>query len=323
MGLTAGPSTLDVDGDLEAAWRLAFVVVADRDTATRATTRAFADTATPAADEPPARADLLATTLRLSLNQAAQSPDVSPDSAITTAFWLLPAEQRAALWLTTVTGLEDGELGTILGLTTANAGHVAARATEWLEVALDHASGPLCQHEPKLADFLAGGLPLVEAAEIDDHLAGCPTCKARVSAYEELSDLRPALSRAVPKVPASMTIEALELQERSLPTTEFDDEAVRSGRASAVRPLAISCAGLLVIGLLGVNVVHPLKSSRDPAISTDTSTTIYSPFATSPSTTDLTGTSITTVVTTPTTTVAPTTTTTAPSAVTFPTIPGR
>jgi hypothetical protein len=203
--------------DIEAAWRLAFVVVADRDLATKAVGRALAELGSGDNAVQPVRTDLFATTLRLSLSRAAESPDMKADSAVTTALWQLPPEQRAALWLARVTELDDATLGTVLGVSALSAGHVADRAAEWLDVALDHESGPLCQHETKLADFIDGRLPLVEAAEIDDHLAGCPTCRTKVRAFEALADLKTVLSRAVPEPPANLASEAVRQQEAGPP----------------------------------------------------------------------------------------------------------
>jgi len=181
--------------DLQAAWRLSYIAIGDQALATQATTRAYAQLAAAHPDTSPSYRDLLATTLRTSLRAAAGAPGAAPDevrgSAVTTAMWQLPPNQRAALWLTQVEELDDEDLGFVLGLSPANAEHVAVRAAGWLDVALDHGSGPLCQHEPKLSDFLAGNLPLVEAAEIDDHLPGCPTCLSKVNAFEELADLHP------------------------------------------------------------------------------------------------------------------------------------
>ena len=322
MAVTTNPVPPHVDTDLEGAWRLAFVVVADKEVATKAVGRALSELGPGATAVQPMRTDLFATTLRLSLSRAAESPDMEPDSAVTSALWQLPAQQRAALWLSKVTELDNTTLGIVLGVSAIKAGEVAGRATEWLDVALDHESGPLCQHEAKLADFIDGHLPLVEAAEIDDHLPGCPTCQTKVGAFEALADLKAGLSRAVPDAPGNLEFQARQQQDAT-PASDGEASMDDTGRrAPAVRPLAFCCAGLLVLGLLGVPIVRSgTHSSTTPTTSSNAGATGVEPGSAGAGTSGGTGTanpsarlsgSETPIVTAPTTTIQP---------VTFPTIP--
>jgi hypothetical protein len=259
-----------VSRHLHDAWQLAFVVVADGALATKAVTKAFIDVSPEDdASSSPSRLELLATTLRISLTRAADNPERESESAVTTALWQLPAGQRAALWLARVNELDNGSLGTVLGLTSINAGHVATRAAEWLDVALDHESGPLCPEEGRLADFTAGRLPDAEAAELQSHLPDCPTCRTKVRAFEELADLKAVLIAAIPEPPPGLTIETLEHQERNPNTNGTATLAEPAGRIPAVRPLAICCIALLLVGIIGISLVRPAKSSRDPVLPSD------------------------------------------------------
>jgi hypothetical protein len=307
-----------VTRNLHDAWQLAFVVVADADLATKAVTKAFIDTTyADVASSVPSRLELLATTVRISLTRAAESPDRESSSAVTTALWQLPAEQRAALWLARVNELDSPSLGVVLGLTSINAGHVATRAAEWLDVALDHESGPLCPEEVRLGDFVSGHLPGDEAKEMADHLPDCPTCRTKVRAFAELTDLKAVLVAAVPEPPAGLTAETLEHQEQNEPTNGTATLAEPPGRIPAVRPLALCCAALLIIGIIGIGLVRPGKSSSDPVVRNDPRA-ILPGLSTTPAGGVILGSS-TNLPNGPTPTV--TVTTTSVPAVTFPTIP--
>ncbi len=266
---TAG-SDDTVAGHLHDAWQLAFVVVADGDLSTKAVTKAFIDVSPEdVASSGPSRLELLATTLRISLTRAADNPDRESASAVTTALWQLPAEQRAALWLAKVNQLDNASLGTVLGLTSINAGHVASRAAEWLDVALDHESGPLCPEEGRLTDLRGGRLPAAEAAEMRAHLPDCPTCRTKMRAFEELADLKAVLVAAVPEPPPWLTIETLEHQERNPNTNGSATLMESAGRIPAVRMLAACCAALLLVGVIGIRLVGHPKSSREPVVPSD------------------------------------------------------
>ena len=254
-------------GDLHDAWRLAYVVVADVDLASRAVTKAFVEATDGDPSAVPARVELLEGTLRISLTRAAGNPLVQTDSDVTAALWRLSPEQRAALWLTTVHQIDDATLGAVIGLTSTNAAHVAGRAKEWLDVALDHESGPLCEREVGLEDYARGALPEDEATAFTAHLPACPTCRRRLRARKELQDLKGVLDAAVPQPPEGITLDALRLEEQLNP-----DDGIASlaepARTPAVRPLALCCAALLIVALVAIGVMHPGRSSS-PAGSTN------------------------------------------------------
>lgn len=309
-----------LDGDLHDAWRLAFVVVGDGELATKAVTKAFVDASPDDASSLPSRVELLEATLRISLTRAAESPDRETDSAVVAALWVLPAEQRAALWLAKVDQLDNSMLGAVLGLTAPEAGQVARRAGEWLDVALDHVSGPLCEFETELADYADGTLPSDEATELKEHLPGCPTCRAKLRAREELVDLRTVLAGAIPEAPKGLTIEALELAERTDPSDGLATLADAAGRTPAVRPLAACCIALLVVAIAGIALVRPGRHSADPVSTTDPRTFFQPDLSPTPASGGLVGTSAQEPSASATTI---TITTTSVPAVTFPTVPGR
>ncbi|MDQ6613869.1 MAG: hypothetical protein M3083_03755 [Actinomycetota bacterium] len=307
--------------DLNDAWRLAFVVVADGDVATRAVTKAFFDTPPGLPGASPSRLELLAATFRVSLTGAAERPDRGSDSAVSRALWQLPPEQRGALWLAKVSELDDQSLGTVLGLTPSNAGHVATRAAEWLDVTLDHESGPLCYREPELADFIHGNLPEDKAEEMRLHLPDCPTCQAKERALEELSDLKAVLVRAVPEPPAALSLATLDEQERTPASTGTATLAPPARQTPAVRPLAACCAALLIVGAIGLAIVRPGNASTDPARS-NAPRAIVPGSSTSPGGTSAGSTGSLANVPTRSAPTVTVTTTTIPG-VTFPTIKGR
>lgn len=303
-----------VAADLQDAWRLAYVVVADGELATKAVSKAVVGAPD---DTRLSRVELLESTLRISLTRAADSSDTDADSAVTMALWRLPAEQRAALWLTTVTELDDSTLGAVLGLTTANAGHIAERAVEWLDVALDHESGPLCEWETELADFADDRLAPEEAKELEEHLPECPTCRTKLRARDELADLKSVLDRAVPTPPAWLATEALGQQE-STNGGNGDVGLDIVERTPAVRPLAACCAALLIVAIVGIAIIRSGGHGSDPVTTKDPPTQlpslsgsagtdgVLSPSATAPETTA---------------TTLPVTTSSLP-VLTFPTVPG-
>jgi hypothetical protein len=308
-----------LDGDLHDAWRLAFVVVADGDLATKAVTKALVDASPEGATSLPSRVELLEATLRISLTRAAESPDRETDSAVVAALWLLPAQQRAALWLAKVDQLDNSMLGAVLGLSAPDAGQVARRSGEWLDVTLDQDSGPLCEFETELADFVDQTLPRSDAKELEDHLPGCPTCRTKLRAREELADLPAVLVGAVPTPPKWLTIEALEQAERNDPSDGMATLADAAGRTPAVRPLAACCAALIVVAAIGIALVRPNRHSTDPVTTFDPHAVLPNP-ASSAADGGLVGTSAD-LSTESATTI--TITTTSIPAVTFPTVPGR
>ena len=257
------------DGDdLHDAWRLAYVVVADVELASRAVTKAFVEATGGDPAAVPSRVELLEGTLRISLTRAAENPPLKADSDVTAALWRLSPEQRAALWLTTVHQTDDATLGAVIGLTSTNAAHVAGRAKEWLDVALDHESGPLCEREVDLDDYARGALGEEEAKAFAEHLPTCPTCRRRLRADKELQDLKGVLDAAVPQPPPGITVDALRLEEQLNP-----DDGIASlaepARTPALRPLALCCAALLIVGLIAIGVMHPGRRSSSPSGSTD------------------------------------------------------
>lgn len=306
----------EVARELRAAWRLAFVVVGDAGLATRALSKAYhgPGLAVPTLDT---WLDLLAKTLRISLTRVASGPPAGQavDSAVIAAMWQLPAEQRAALWLAEVESLDNVALAAVLGLTAANAGHVAGRAAEWLDVALDQDSGPLCPFEADIVDFVLGELPGDELHEFEAHLPDCATCSTKVRAYDELGDLPDVLDGAIPEPPAWLSEAALEAQGVQKLEKRLPGLAEPGSRTPAVRPLVVCCVALIAVALVGVRLIDSEKSKTDPPAATVVRGTPVGSSGSVP------GATATTTTVPPTTATTVTVTTTSLPVLTFPTIP--
>jgi hypothetical protein len=255
-------------GDLHDAWRLAYVVVADTELASRAVSKAFVEATAGDPAALPSRVELLEGTLRISLTRAAEHPPVQTESDVTVALWRLSPAQRAALWLTTVHQTDNATLGAVIGLTSANAAHVAGRAKEWLDVALDHESGPLCEREVDLEAYAGGSLGEPETKAFTEHLPTCPTCRRRLRAGKELQDLKAVLDAAVPQPPDGLTVDALRQEEELNP-----DDGIASlagpARTPALRPLALCCAALLLVAILAIAVMHSGRRTTGSPGATD------------------------------------------------------
>jgi hypothetical protein len=254
----------DLEGDLDIAWRLAYVMLVDESAAADAARQAFAHTVGNDSIEDADRIHLLATTMRLTADRAGEGPDV--DRPLVSAFWRLPVDQRAALWLSAVERLEDTELAEVLGVSPTNASHLASEAKDWIEVVMEGTSGPLCPQETNLADYLQGGMGASRAAALRRHIRTCPTCRSRVESYEEFADLKDVLRNALPDAPETLTTGALDEfnEEDGYPVIDLDDPR-RPALPIPVRWLAGCCAGLLLLGFVGLGVIHRASSSGGTA----------------------------------------------------------
>jgi len=115
-----------------------------------------------------------------------------------------------------------------------------------------------------------------------------------------------------------MSVDAMERRPPDLEAPDPEPHWERIGRPAAVRPLALCCAVLLALGVAGVGILQPARSTSVPVNTSDTGAGAGATQVT-PSGGPL---STGTVTVAPSITVASTTTTVQP-AVTFPTVPHR
>jgi hypothetical protein len=256
----------NLEADLDTAWQLAYVMVADESAAATAAKQAFVHTVSSESVDEADRLHLLATTLKLTADATVDGPEV--DRPLVSAFWRLPGQQRAALWLSAVERLSNAEIGEVLGVSPEDANQAAARAEDWLEVAAERTSGPLCAQEPSLPDYLKGALPARAAARMTKHIRTCPTCRSRVEAFEELLDLKDVLRNALPDPPESLTAGALDDWGQASAAAVVDRESSRAPLPPQVRWLAACAGALLILGLIGIGVVHRATASSGTAPST-------------------------------------------------------
>ncbi|HUR22654.1 MAG TPA: sigma-70 family RNA polymerase sigma factor [Acidimicrobiales bacterium] len=125
---------------------------------------------------------------------------------VAVAFRALPERWRTVLWLTEVENMPPREVAVLLGISANGVAQLAVRARaglreRYLQAHL-HQGGVRKECRATVAQlgaYAAGGLPPRDVSKVDQHLAGCEACRARVG---ELEDLSQTLHRAVPPVPA-------------------------------------------------------------------------------------------------------------------------
>jgi RNA polymerase sigma factor (sigma-70 family) len=120
------------------------------------------------------------------------------------AFRDLPQRWQSVLWLTEVEGVPPREAAQVLGLSANNVSQLATRARarlreRFLQAHVRNHAGPGCQTTvDRLGAYLAGTLSPAARRSVDEHLAGCDPCRARLA---EVEDLGGALRRAVIPLP--------------------------------------------------------------------------------------------------------------------------
>ncbi|MDQ1437909.1 MAG: hypothetical protein QOK43_1538 [Acidimicrobiaceae bacterium] len=288
-----------------AAWRVAQAVTNHKDDAADAVSEAFAGVlqALPAGrlrDGGSFRAYLLSATRRASIDQLrrrqrqqpgdmaglAERPAtavsgspierllVATDSAlVASAFRGLPERWRSVLWLTEVEQIPAKEAAPILGMSANGVAQLAVRARNglrerYIQAHLSTTTVPReCRFTvERLGAYVAGALSPRDLAKVDQHLAGCETCRARNAELEELGE---RLRRIV--LPFPLGLGALALKHWRVVAGHSLLGKVRASAslaARAERPLAVMSAALFAAGLAGVGVVggsQPGPSLAGPA----------------------------------------------------------
>ncbi|GAC1535502.1 MAG: hypothetical protein NVS3B12_17540 [Acidimicrobiales bacterium] len=198
------------------------------------------------------------------------------DSAfVAEAFRSLPERWRTVLWMTEVEGIPAKEVGARLGLTPNSAAQLASRAraglrSRYLQAHLRNHPGDLC--EPTVAllgAYAAGGLTPRAIAAVDQHLAGCAPCRARVA---HLDDVGTPLRAIGLPLPGALGAASLIRFHHAFPAPPPPPTGLvaRSpfGPGGFARSLSMSTGALLTAGVITAGLMSsaggpaPVRSSR-------------------------------------------------------------
>ena len=193
------------------------------------------------------------------------------DSAlVASAFRSLPERWRSVLWLTEVEGIPARDAAQLLGVSANGVAQLAARARAGLRQRYLQAHvgrGDVDQGcrftVDRLGAYVADGLAPRDISKVDQHLAGCEACRARLA---ELRDLGSTLRRTI--IPLPLGLAAMSVGKWRLATSGATTGAANaaSGAASvalkAQRPLAAASVALFAAGIVGMGVVDRAPGSR-------------------------------------------------------------
>ena len=215
-------------------------------------------------------------------------------SLVVRAFRSLPERWRSVLWLTEVEGIPPREAAGLLGMSPNGVAQLAVRARAGLRerfLQAHIAEGEVlaeCRYSvDHLGAHVAGGLAPRDIAKVDQHLAGCATCRSRLAELEEIS---PALLRHA-ALPIPLGLAALVAAKWHLASVASQagwaagagaaTAATGAGAVVATAPAAVGLSGLVasasapvaasvasvalfVASVVGVGVVAPGPSAPAP-----------------------------------------------------------
>src|SRR5437868_1686911 len=104
---------------------------------------------------------------------------------IAEAFRNLPERWRSVLWLTEVEGVPTKDVADQLGISANGAAQLAVRARaglreRFLQAHLRGTAAPDCRFTvDRLGAYVGGGLAPRDLAKVDQHLAGCTSCREK------------------------------------------------------------------------------------------------------------------------------------------------
>jgi hypothetical protein len=169
------------------------------------------------------------------------------------------------LWLTAVEGMSAREVGQRLGLSANGAAQLAVRARTglrqgYLQAHVATATDASCREAiGQLGAYAAGGLSTSAVAKVDQHLAGCARCRARLA---EVEDVESTLRKILLPLPALLAPAALERFRTALSgantlRSNLLVGGTRTAQATRVmwRPLATVTSGLLALGVITAAVL--------------------------------------------------------------------
>ncbi|MFN2608729.1 MAG: sigma-70 family RNA polymerase sigma factor [Acidimicrobiales bacterium] len=138
-------------------------------------------------------------------------------SLVAAAFRDLPARWQSVLWLTEVEGVPAREAAGMLGLSANNVSQLAVRARarlreRYLQAHVRNHAEARCQPTvDQLGAYVAGTLPGGARIRVDDHVAGCGSCRDRL---DEVADLGTTLRRSLGPAPLAAALAGSRLRWR-------------------------------------------------------------------------------------------------------------
>lgn len=203
-------------------------------------------------------------------------------SFVANAFRSLPERWRSVLWLVEVERVPPREAAAILGLSANNVSQLVLRAKVGLRERFVQAHLTAPVHEAckltvdQLGGYTVGSLSPRQVAKVDQHLAGCASCRARA---DELEDIGSSLRRVI--VPLPLLLGPAVATKWQLTSSAAAAPAVSAGMgraasatvratgdsgitaAKAQRPLLAASTGLFALGVISASVVGGPGAVRD------------------------------------------------------------
>lgn len=180
--------------DLAAAWRLAFAVCGERTGADVAAEAAVA--AQVSRLGPPSPIELLSATYREVEPFGLVASPAGMADPLHDAWWALPMDQRAALWLLVADKRSNTVVAGILSLAPGAVTSLADAVQDWLVPAA--ASSATCPSRADLTAEVSGVMPAGGTAAIEDHIPRCDFCANRLTLVERLQSPGDPVSGLVP-----------------------------------------------------------------------------------------------------------------------------
>jgi RNA polymerase sigma factor (sigma-70 family) len=173
------------------------------------------------------------------------------------AFAALPERWRSVLWMTEVEEMPARDVGKLLGLSANAVAQLAVRARaglrdRYLQAHVRNHARPDCAHTADhLGAYVGGGLAPRDVAKVDQHLAGCTDCQARLTEVEDISFTLRRIALPVPLGLAGLALKRFRLgvaraARHLVPAADGARRAV--GVAAGVGAIVIGFGGLAFVG---------------------------------------------------------------------------
>jgi RNA polymerase sigma factor (sigma-70 family) len=197
---------------------------------------------------------------------------VADAALVAEAFRNLPERWRSVLWLTEVEGIAPKDAADQLGLSANGTAQLAVRARKGLRERYLQAHvkagdvAPACRFTVEhLGAYVGGAISPRDLAKVDQHLAGCPECRARAAELEDLGTPLRHLALPIPLALGALSAErvhaVLTASTSTLPTGSLAARAIQLAKEPTPfmrKAAGVSAAGVLALGLLAL----PFASSN-------------------------------------------------------------